>query len=68
MWFWFPCKKNSFVKAREEFPTYANALAESLPAKLVESTMNGIFISHREDDTKTWALLLRNELVGTFGA
>src|SRR5262245_6714957 len=29
--------------------------------------MNGIFISYRQDDAKTWALLRRNELVGAFG-
>ena len=30
--------------------------------------MNGIFISYRQDDAKPWALLLRDELAGVFGA
>jgi hypothetical protein len=31
------------------------------------STMQGIFISYRQDDAKPWALMLRDELVATFG-
>jgi hypothetical protein len=37
-------------------------------AKLVKDSMNGIFISYRQDDAKPWALLLRDRLSEAFGS